>query len=400
MGTIDDPNIYAGTAVTSNNANQTCVADFNNIAVSDEGSYVFGDIGTNDPEQLYVALSDGVNTFVVEHNDVNAATLTSWQEWNIKLSDFTTVNPDGVKKVYIGFGDRDAPVQGGSGAIYVDDIRACPPKCIPSLAKPLYDIAQPYDCIVDEKDLMAWGADYLESGFAVEDVWTTGVWISADIGDVCTPGSFTDFGSDTFEISASGTDIWGTDDEFHYVYKPWTGDGQITVRVVSILPEPSLNEWTKAGVMIRDTLDPNSAHATMVVTPNYQPDGTGPQGHRVSAQGRLAAGNQSFHTSSGNMTGPMCVRLMRQGDTFTVYYYYDGEWIEQHRETIVMTDPVYIGMVVTAHEDSGPLATAQFDRVCSDTFLLTDVYSDFIINLKDYALIADKYLEEILWPAP
>jgi len=226
------------------------------------------------------------------------------------------------------------------------------------------------------------------------------VWTATDIGDVCTPGSFTDFGSDTFEISASGTDIWGTDDEFHYVYKPWTGDGQITVRVVSILPEPPLNEWTKAGVMIRDTLDPNSAHATMVVTPNYQPDGTGPQGHRVSAQGRLAAGNQSFHTSSGNMTGPMCVRLMRQGDTFTVYYYYDGEWIEQRRQTIVMTDPVYIGMVVTAHNDSGPLATAQFDRVCSDTFLLTDVYSDFIINLKDYALIADKYLEEILWPAP
>jgi hypothetical protein len=91
---------------------------------------------------------------------------------------------------------------------------------------------------------------------------------------------------------------------------------------------------------------------------------------------------------------------MRQGDTFTYYYYYDGEWIEQRRETIVMTDPVYIGMVVTAHNDTGPLATATFDRVCSDTFLLTDMYSDFIINLKDYALIADKYLEQVLWPVP
>jgi hypothetical protein len=55
-------------------------------------NWIFGNIGTNDPEQLYIALSDGVNTSVVGHNDVNAATLTSWQEWNIKLSDFTTVD--------------------------------------------------------------------------------------------------------------------------------------------------------------------------------------------------------------------------------------------------------------------------------------------------------------------
>jgi hypothetical protein len=178
-----------------------------------------------------------------------------------------------------------------------------------------------------------------------------------------------------------------------------SGDGQITVRVVSILPDPSLNEWTKAGVMIRDTLDPNSAHAFMSVTPNYQPDGTGPQGHRVSAQGRLAAGDASFNTDAGNMTGPVCIRLVRQGDTFTTYYY-DGEWIELASTDIVMTDPVYIGMAVTAHEDNGPLATARFDRLCSNTFLFTDVYSDFIINLKDYSLIADQYLEEMLWPAP
>jgi hypothetical protein len=162
MGTIADPNIYAGTAVTSHNANQTCVADFNNLVVDPPGAgYVFGDIGTNDPEQLYVALSDGVNTSVVEHNDVNAATLTSWQEWNIKLSDFTTVNLDAIKKVYIGFGYRSDPDPGGSGAIYVDDIRACPPRCVPAFAQLAGDIAQPYDCTVDEKDIRVLAGDWL-----------------------------------------------------------------------------------------------------------------------------------------------------------------------------------------------------------------------------------------------
>jgi len=156
MGTIDDPNIYVGSAVSSGNANQICAADFNDLLISPlPPNWIFGNIGTNDPEQLYVALSDGTNTAVVEHNDVNAATLTTWQEWNIDLAEFTTVNLNAVKKVYIGFGDRAAPVYGGSGAIYVDDIRACPPRCIPTLAKPLYDIAQPYDCIVDEKELVS-----------------------------------------------------------------------------------------------------------------------------------------------------------------------------------------------------------------------------------------------------
>ncbi len=162
MGTISDPNIYVGTAVTSHNANQACAADFNNVIISPlPPNWIYGNIGTNAAEQLYVALSDGVNTDVVEHNDVNAATLTSWQEWNIPLTDFTTVNLDAIKKVYIGFGDRDVPVQGGSGAIYVDDIRACPPRCVPAFAQMIGDIAQPYDCTVDEKDVRVLAGDWL-----------------------------------------------------------------------------------------------------------------------------------------------------------------------------------------------------------------------------------------------
>jgi len=403
---FEDPNLYIGTVVTSHNAAELCTADFNNMTITPNPddpvklAWERGNVGTNDAEQLYVALEDTLDKVaVVYHDDPNAVTLTSWQEWNVDLADFTGVDLDGIKKVYIGLGDRDNPVEaGGKGTIYVDDIRACPPRCIASLAKPLYDIAQPYDCIVDERDIMVMAGDWLESGMTVEDVWTAGTWSDTDVGDVCTPGSFTELGSDTFEISASGRDIWDYDDEFHYAYKPLSGDGQITVRVVSIAPEPPLNEWSKAGVMIRDTLDPNSAHAFMCVTPNYQPDGTGPQGHRVAFQSRLAAGEVSNNYQIGDMAGPMCIRLIRKGDTFIGYYYENGEWIERYRETVVMTDPVYIGMAVTAHDDSGPLCTATFDRQCPTIFLTTDLYDDFLINFKDYALIADKYLEVILWP--
>ncbi len=125
MGTIDDPNIYVGTAVTSHNANQICAADFNNMMVSPfPMNWVFGNIGTNEAEQLYIALSDGLNTAVVKHNDTFAATLTEWQEWNIPLTAFTGVDFNSIKKVYIGLGDRDTyPDVGGSGTVYIDDIR-------------------------------------------------------------------------------------------------------------------------------------------------------------------------------------------------------------------------------------------------------------------------------------
>jgi len=63
----------------------------------------------------------------------------------------------------------------------------------------------------------------------------------------------------TFTEAGSGTDIWdvGTAgdyrDEFHYAYKMLTGAGSITTRVVSV---QNTNGWAKAGVIIRETLEP------------------------------------------------------------------------------------------------------------------------------------------------
>jgi hypothetical protein len=124
MGSIDDPNLYVGSAVTSHNGNQICSADFSDLLISPlPPNWIFGNIGTNDPERLYVALEDTVgNVSVVEHNDASAATLTSWQEWNIPLTAFTGADFNSIKKVYIGLGDRDNPVVGGSGTVYIDEI--------------------------------------------------------------------------------------------------------------------------------------------------------------------------------------------------------------------------------------------------------------------------------------
>ncbi len=52
-----------------------------------------------------------------------APTTTAWTEWKIPLSSFTGVNVARVKKLSIGVGDKKNPAAGGSGTIYIYDIR-------------------------------------------------------------------------------------------------------------------------------------------------------------------------------------------------------------------------------------------------------------------------------------
>lgn len=77
----------------------------------------------NDPGSLYIGIEDTVGHLAVStHPDETAVSSATWQEWAIPLSDFDGVSLTRITKIYIGVGDRDNPVPGGSGLIYIDDI--------------------------------------------------------------------------------------------------------------------------------------------------------------------------------------------------------------------------------------------------------------------------------------
>ena len=67
-------------------------------------------------------------------------------------------------------------------------------------------------------------------------------------------------------LTGSGADIWGASDQFTYAYKSLSGDGTIIARVVSI--GAGTNTWAKGGVMIRQSVNGNSASAQMEMTAN------------------------------------------------------------------------------------------------------------------------------------
>jgi len=59
------------------------------------------------------------------YDNPNAAQIGSWTEWVIDLQEFTDqgVNLANVNTITLGFGNRNNPVEGGSGLVYFDDIQ-------------------------------------------------------------------------------------------------------------------------------------------------------------------------------------------------------------------------------------------------------------------------------------
>ncbi len=126
--------LYVGLAVTSHSAGVITTAKFSGIAVTGgvSGQWQSADIGIvhpgNSQEPLYAAIQDSAGKIAAVANpDPAAVTLTTWTEWKVPLSGFTGVNLAKVKKLYVGVGDRNAPVLGGAGRIYIDDIRVSRP---------------------------------------------------------------------------------------------------------------------------------------------------------------------------------------------------------------------------------------------------------------------------------
>jgi hypothetical protein len=129
------------------------------------------------------------------------------------------------------------------------------------------------------------------------------------------------------------------------------------------------DSWAKGGVMIRETLDANSKHAMMIIT--------GGAGAGKAFQCRPSTGSYSFSSHGGTQVSPpMWVKLVREGNLFTGYYSVDGvDWQQQPDGTgwdmtpnpieINMTKDVYVGVCVTSVV-VGEVRTFTFDNVSTE----------------------------------
>jgi hypothetical protein len=90
--------------------------------------YVQGKPG-NGQDKLYVSLQDSAGkSAIAVHPNAKIALAVQWTEWRIPLADFAGVNVARVKTLTIGMGDRANPMKGGTGLIYIDDVRVAKSK--------------------------------------------------------------------------------------------------------------------------------------------------------------------------------------------------------------------------------------------------------------------------------
>jgi hypothetical protein len=184
-------------------------------------------------------------------------------------------------------------------------------------------------------------------------------WTSTNIGSPApTPAGTVQYdkATDTWTIRGSGTGLRGTSDQFYYVYRGLTGDGELAIRVASI--DPLLADWSMAGVMIRVMLTPGSPYIFMGVTANT--DGLN---HGVTVWGRTAFDAPAEGESAGAMSAPYWVRVKRAGDTFSAYSSPDGKTWTENNSTAApgMPKTIYIGYAV-ASEVAGQAITVLLDN--------------------------------------
>lgn len=170
---------------------------------------------------------------------------------------------------------------------------------------------------------------------------------SLDIGGPAVRGSAS-YQQGTYTVNGGGADIWGVADQFHYVYLPVTGDIDARARVASL---EYVDGWTKAGVMIRESLTAGSRHAFAAATP----------GSGYAFQRRPETGGYSEHTGASGAP-PGWIRLVRKGSLFEAYRSADGSaWTAIGTDTIAMGTSAYVGLAVSGHSTTNA-ATAVIDN--------------------------------------
>jgi regulation of enolase protein 1 (concanavalin A-like superfamily) len=159
---------------------------------------------------------------------------------------------------------------------------------------------------------------------------------STDIGAPAIKGSFS-YSQGVYSVHAGGADIWDTSDQFHFVYQPMTGDGEVVAHVQSLT---NTDSWAKTGVMIRETLAADSRHAFALVT----------AGSGYAFQRRIDPAGITQHTGGPAGAAPGWVRLVRTASRIDAYQSSNGStWTLMGSDAIPMVNTVYVGIATTSH---------------------------------------------------
>jgi hypothetical protein len=175
---------------------------------------------------------------------------------------------------------------------------------------------------------------------------------SLDIGGPARAGS-AQLDGGTYTVRGGGTHIYGPADQFRFVCRKWTGDGEIFARIHSDPVQEAVQVC--AGVMFRESLAAESHHMAILLSARGK--------HHLKWRDADSPASACV-LADADASDKHWVRLVRRGNKFTAYTRADGtkEWELVKELELPLSPSVYVGLAVTAHDDA-QLATTTFDQV-------------------------------------
>jgi len=176
-------------------------------------------------------------------------------------------------------------------------------------------------------------------------------WQASDINNA-RPGGQRQLSSRGMEIYGGGTDIFSNNDQFRLVWAEASGDVRLAARIDFL---HDTDKYAKAGVMIRNSVAPDSAHVLLHVFPD---------GKLVIAW-RERDGQPMKEKEIADAGFPVHVELERKDGRITGRYSQDGKTWQSAPlpDAIQLNEDLLVGLAVLSHDKNSSLARAVFEEI-------------------------------------
>ena len=176
-----------------------------------------------------------------------------------------------------------------------------------------------------------------------------GLWKVIDIGRPLKGGQQISKGRWIFY--GGGNDIWNTNDQFRFAYQKLNNDFSLSIKVDSL---KNTHQYAKAGLMIRKSLNKNSAHGII----NIFPGGNTEFGYR-NKNGETMKATSGPRIDWGNAR----LRVKKLGSIVKFFVFSDDLWIKVGELDISKWGKsFYIGIATLSH-DNNQLTKAQYSEI-------------------------------------
>ena len=156
---------------------------------------------------------------------------------------------------------------------------------------------------------------------------------------------------DSWSFYGGGNDIWNTNDQFRYAYRKLNSDFSFSIKIDSLY---NVHQYAKAGIMIRKSLNPNSAHGLV----NIFPSGNTEFGYRTS-------NGETMKADSGPQIDLEDARLKikKSRNTIEFFVFNSTSW-EKIGELDIRKwgKSFYVGIATLSHDNS-QLTKAQYSEI-------------------------------------